>query len=142
MQRFTQISQFTAKLSRLFDTGGPEALCGDYTFPLPVEDTTGMRLYQTPACLAAAFAAYLTAAQAHGPTQPKARIVAIALPRQDRFRVWAEWTYQRPSDGQITCDQVIYYCALWQGRIAVDMIACSVAIPAETQTDLPNRKSA
>jgi hypothetical protein len=131
-----------AKLSRLFDAGGATALCGHYTFPLPVQGAEGYHLFYSPAGLSAAFAAFLDDHAQRGLKDPTIRIAAIEMPQNNRFRIWADWTFAGTAKEHTRRYRTIYFCSLWGQGAGIDMIQCSGTITNPTGQRAPERKSA
>jgi hypothetical protein len=130
------------KLAHLFDAGGAMALCGHYTFPLPVQGAEGYHLFYSPQGLSATFTAFLDDHARLGLGQPTARIAATEMPQNNRFRIWADWTFAGTPREHTRRYRTIYYCSLIGRSAGIDMIQCSGTIANPTGQRAPERKSA
>jgi hypothetical protein len=130
------------KLSRIFDARAADALCAHYTFPLPVQMGETLQVFQRPQDLGRAFSDFRTRNAALGLTQPNARIAATELPRNGRFRVWVDWTYQDATSGTSLRERAIYYCSQIGRSTGIEMIQCSGTIANRTSAIIAERRSA
>ncbi|MGL4322242.1 MAG: hypothetical protein ACRCS3_15395 [Paracoccaceae bacterium] len=113
------------KLSRLFETGGVDALCCHYTYPLPVQVEGTYHVFHGQQDLQTVFTSFCNTHKATGQTSPTARVAAIELPRSGRFRIWVDWVFPQETPQSTFALRMIYYCTLVGHRTAIDMIACN-----------------
>ncbi|MFM2388605.1 MAG: hypothetical protein RLZZ437_160 [Pseudomonadota bacterium] len=102
----------TAELSRSF------------IFPVPAQSNGKLHVYATAQELADGFARLAAVKAQMGQTAFQPRIVAIELPRNNRFRVWVDWLYTDQHGTPCTGERSIYFCSTLRGHTAVEMIQC------------------
>jgi hypothetical protein len=137
-----QTSVLAAKFAALFEADGLQNLCEHYTFPLPVQAGHQMIVCQTQADLARIFSAYLDGVQERGLIRPSVKIAAVELQRGGRFRIWTDWCFTRAADQMPVHDRTIYFCRDVSGRVQIEMIACTTALPAGSTHPIPALKTA
>lgn len=89
-----------APLSAQFTAGRHALLTADYCFPLPVYLNDIPIVLDSPASLLAFFQIVQSRLVALGLPDLDGRIVSEELPRNGRFRMWAEWTAINRQGGQ------------------------------------------
>lgn len=110
-----------------------------YIFPMPTQVGPHLHVYHSPKELAQGFIQVAQAKSGKGLTSCQPRIVAVELPRNNRFRVWVDWLYADQAGNPCTGDRSIYFCSTFRGRVAVEMIQCAPQAQSDTANYSRNR---
>ncbi len=102
----------------------PSEIARCFIFPMPTQIGQHLHIYTTAQELADGYAQLAQAKAQKGLTLFHSRIVAIELPRNNRFRVWIDWLYTDQDGNPATGDRSIYFCSTLRGHAAVEMIQC------------------
>jgi hypothetical protein len=102
--------KLVAHQRELLIEGKPETLAGTFDFPLAVQMDEDMLVFSDPQDLLAGVKLYRAEMTRLGVATMTTRITAIELPRDGRFRIWADWDIIRDGQIEVGAKRSIYYC--------------------------------
>ena len=108
-----------------------------FDLPLAVQVGADMTVLSSQMQFIDAMANYRDDLIASAVTALVVRMTAVELPRQGRFRIWADFDHHRAIGVDKSADQVILYCRQEQGDIQVELLHCTRL--AQLAEAIPNR---
>jgi hypothetical protein len=115
--------QFERQISLLFQRRFTEML-DQFDLPFAMQIGGEMSVHATQAEFVDALTIYRDWLDDAGVTALSVRLSAIELPRQKRFRIWADLDHRLPSGVQTAADQLIVYCRQEESEYRVELIHC------------------
>ncbi len=107
---FANARQMLAAHQAALQDGMLDTIVADYDYPFALQVEEDLTVFATKAEFAAALAAYRGQLATSGVTEVIARMTAVELPRDGRFRIWADWDYVQQGVLHRAARRSIYYC--------------------------------
>jgi hypothetical protein len=133
---FSQLASHLASRARWLLAGRIDEILADHQFPLPV-DFGDSRLVVRTAEEGRLLLGHLCAAYAGlGVDTLVPTVMAVDLPRQGRFRVWADWHSMAQPGGMMHVASVVYYCRQVPTGLRIEMVDCTRLLVPELHPDI------
>lgn len=117
-----RVDSLVADIVAEFSAGDLPRLALHFDFPLAMYVEHRLWVMHRPEDLTANFADIVDKCRKAGPEPVAARVVAMDLPRNNRFRAWAQFTHCDAAGEPAHKSDWILYCRDSNPRIAVEML--------------------
>lgn len=126
-------TELITRLGELFVAGRLREATEFWTFPCPIEEAGELLVMRDADALEAFLRRRRKAAGEAGLLAMTPRIIALEVPRNDRFRVWLRWLYRYPTHAEEASDTAVYYIHRRpSGELTIEMMDVA-RIPAQAR---------